>query len=63
MFHIQEQMDMIGLGDIRLAENERYVPKIPKERDYTIETVLKYTPSDGGVGYIVKIKPKSKEKK
>ena len=56
-------MDMIGLGDIRLAENERYVPKLPNERDYTVETVLKYTPSDGGVGYIVKIKPKSKEKK
>ena len=56
-------MDMTELGDIRLAENERYVPKLPKERDYIIETVLKYTPSDGGVGYIVKIKPKPKEDK
>ena len=62
MFHIQEQMDMIEVGGILLANNLAVLVHNARN-NYTVETVLKYTPSDGGVGYIVKIKPKSKEKK
>jgi len=28
---------------------------------YTIETILTYTPADGGVGYLVRIVPKKKK--
>lgn len=32
-----------------------------KEKDFELEETLKYTPSDGGVGYIVVIKSKKKK--
>ena len=32
-------------------------------KDYEIETTLKYTPPDGGKGYIVKIIPKKEKEK
>ena len=31
-----------------------------KEKEFQLEEILKYTPSDGGVGYIVVLKAKRK---
>jgi hypothetical protein len=33
------------------------------KKDFVCETILTYTPSDGGKGFIVKIKPRPKEDK
>jgi hypothetical protein len=41
------------------TSEKTYLPKVPYEKNYYVETILKYKPFDGGVGYIVKIRPKS----
>jgi len=43
----------------RWTKEKTYLPKTPYEKNYYSETTLKYKTFDGGVGYIVKIRPKS----
>ena len=46
---------------VEIADKENYVVAVHNaKQNYHIETTLRYTPSDGGKGYIVKIREKKK---